>query len=175
MNNKQNKQTILEKKIQEIIDIFEISKTDGIIETPHRVAKMLINELFVGLDKHKFPTYKMFNVDRTYNDPIIVENISIHSICEHHFLPFIGTATFKYIPKKQVIGLSKIPRIIDFLARKPQLQEKLTLEIFDTFKEILKTDDISIELKCEHFCAKMRGIKDDCIMTTRKNGGVFKV
>lgn len=169
-----NKQSVIEEKIKEIIDIFEIPKTDGIIETPHRVAKMLVNELFVGLDKSKFPTYKMFDIDIDYTEQIVVENISIYSICEHHFLPFIGTATFKYIPKKQVIGLSKIPRIIDFLARKPQLQEKLTLEIFDTFKEILKTEDISIELKCEHFCAKMRGIKDDCIMTTCKKSGFFQ-
>lgn len=169
-----DKREQIEQKIQDIIDIFGIKPTDGIVETPKRVAKMLVNELFVGLDSSKFPSYKMFDVKSDYDSPIVVDNIGIYSICEHHFLPFIGKATFKYIPNKKVIGLSKIPRIIDFLSRKPQLQENLTIEIFDTFKKILNTNNISVELKCEHFCAKMRGIKDGCLMTTCKNGGIFK-
>lgn len=166
----------IKDSIQHLFDILKIHKTDSNADTPKRVAKMIIDELFIGLDKSKFPKYKMFNFQsntKVKNEPIIVENIGIYSICEHHLLPFIGTATFKYVPKDKVIGLSKIPRIIDFLARKPQLQEKLTDEIFETFSKILKTNDISIELKCEHMCVKMRGIKDGCVMTTRKNGGFF--
>ena len=168
-----NKQIQIEKHIKSVIDILNIKTTDSTKDTPKRIAKMLINELFIGLQEDKFPKYKMFKVNKKINEAIVVENISIYSICEHHFLPFIGTATFKYIPHDKIIGLSKIPRIIDFLARKPQLQERLTDEIFTTFVEILKTKDISIELKCEHLCAKMRGIKDNCIMTTSKHGGCF--
>ena len=173
-SNLNEKQTQIAINIQKLIDILELPDSDGIENTPARVSNMLVNELFIGLDESKFPNYTMFDIDGEYESPIVVENIPIYSICEHHFLPFIGTATFKYIPKKQVIGLSKIPRIIDFLARKPQLQEKLTLEIFDTFREILDTDNISIELKCEHLCIKMRGVKENAIMTTCKKGGVFK-
>ena len=168
-----DKQTQIEKHIKNIINALQIKETDSNKDTPKRISKMLANELFVGLQKDKFPKYKMFKINTKINEPIVVENISIYSICEHHFLPFIGTATFKYIPKDKIIGLSKIPRIIDFLARKPQLQERLTDEIFTTFVEILKTKDISIELKCEHLCAKMRGIKDNCVMTTSKRGGYF--
>jgi len=168
------KQKKIEKNIKEIIDILELKQTDSIKETPLRVAKMILNDICVGCDKNKFPTYKMFKIDKKYNEPIIVDNISIYSICEHHFLPFIGKAKFSYIPKDKIIGLSKIPRIIDYLSRKPQLQETLTVEIFETFKKILNTENISVELTCEHFCAKMRGIKDDCFMTTYKKGGFFK-
>lgn len=167
----------IEDNIQNLFDILKIHKTDSNADTPKRVAKMLINELFIGLDKSKFPKYKMFKFQsntKTKNEPIIVESIDICSICEHHLLPFIGTATFEYIPKDKVIGLSKIPRIIDFLARKPQLQEKLTNEIFETFCKILDTNNVSIKLKCEHMCVKMRGIKNTCIMTTTKNGGIFQ-
>ena len=172
VNERQKKIEILTSNL---IDVLQLQQTDSIKDTPARVAKMLINELFIGLDETKFPDFKMFKVDKNCdcNEPIIVENISIYSICEHHFLPFIGTATFKYVPKDKIIGLSKIPRIIDFLARKPQLQERLTDEIFTTFAKILKTKDISIELKCEHLCAKIRGVKDNCMMTTSKRGGYF--
>ena len=171
------KQKQIEKSIQAIMNIFKIKTTDSNVDTPTRVAKMLINELFIGLDEANFPKYKMFNItdNEASNAPIIVENINIFSICEHHFLPFIGQATFKYIPENQIIGLSKIPRIIDFLSRKPQLQEKLTTEIFRTFQQILKTDNISIKLTCKHLCASIRGIKDNCTMTTEKKGGIFQI
>ena len=173
VNERQKKIEILTSNL---IDVLQLQQTDSIKDTPARVAKMLINELFIGLDETKFPDFKMFKVDKNCdcNEPIIVENISIYSICEHHFLPFIGKATFKYIPNGEIIGLSKIPRIIDFLSRKPQLQERLTGEIFDTFKKILHTDNISIEITCEHLCAKMRGIKDACVMKTKRTGGIFK-
>ena len=171
--NLKDKQATLRKHVNDIIDTLELKKTDSLIDTPNRVAKMLVDEMFIGLDDSNFPSYKMFDIEDGYNEPIIVDNISIFSICEHHFLPFFGKAKFSYVPNKKVIGLSKIPRIIDFLARKPQLQERLTLEIFQTFKKILNTEDISIELQCEHLCAKIRGIKDDCCMNTIKRGGVF--
>ena len=170
------KQQQIEKHIQALMDILQIEKTDSTADTPKRVAKMLVDEICIGLDKTKFPAYKMFNLQENSNtnDPIVVSNIKIFSICEHHLLPFIGSATFKYVPNDKVIGLSKIPRIIDFLSRKPQLQERLTCEIFTTFSKILATDNISIELTCEHLCVKMRGAEDNCIMTTQKNGGCFK-
>ena len=175
MNNNCIKDQIKDN-IQKLFDIFNIPKTDSNADTPGRVSKMLINELFIGLNKRKFPKYKMFKFQSNKNEPepIIIENIDIYSICEHHLLPFTGKATFKYVPKDKVIGLSKIPRIIDFLARKPQLQEKLTDEIFETFCKILDTNSVSIKLKCEHMCVKMRGIKDGCILTTSKNGGIFQ-
>lgn len=173
MKNNDLKINEISKNIEEIINILDLKKTKSINETPKRVAKMIINELCIGCNKSCFPKYKMFKIDKQYKEPIVVEDISIYSICEHHFLPFIGKAKFSYIPNNEIIGLSKIPRIIDFLSRKPQLQETLTIEIFETFKKILKTDNISVEIKCEHFCAKIRGIKDNCTMTTTKKGGVF--
>ena len=171
---KSGKKKNIEKLARQILNTIGIAWTDSTEETPKRIANMLIDELLIGLDKSNFPKYKMFNINNKQCEPVIVENISVFSICEHHFLPFIGKATFKYLPKNKIIGLSKIPRIIDFLSRKPQVQERLTIEIFNKFKEILKTEDISISLTCEHFCTKMRGIKDNCVMTTSKSGGIFK-
>lgn len=172
---KSEKKKNIEKLTKQILNTIGIELTDGIMETPKRIANMLIDELLIGLDKSNFPEYKMFEIDKKAQcEPVIVENISIFSICEHHFLPFIGKATFKYLPKNKIIGLSKIPRIIDFLSRKPQVQERLTIEIFNEFKKILKTEDISVSLTCEHFCTKIRGIKDNCVMTTSKSGGFFK-
>ena len=172
---KNKKKKNIEKLTKQILDTIEITWTDSTIETPKRIANMLVDELLIGLDKSNFPEYKMFDINNKQCEPVVVENISIFSICEHHFLPFTGKATFKYLPKNKIIGLSKIPRIIDFLSRKPQVQERLTIEIFNKFKEILKTEDISISLTCEHLCAKIRGVKDECIMTTSKSGGIFKL
>ena len=173
MNNEIKKKEIA-KKIEEIINLLGVKKTKSIKETNIRVAKMLVDELCIGLQQDKFPEYKMFNTNED-SDIVVVKNIAINSICEHHLLPFIGTATFKYLPNGKVIGLSKIPRIIDFLSRKPNIQENLTNEIYNVFKKILNTENIFIELSCEHLCAKIRGVKDNCIMTTQKCGGVFKV
>ncbi len=231
-NTEEKEKTITEirNKIKDIVDLYakyynkKIDDNQSI--SAERIEKMLTNELFIGLDKDKEPQAEFFyeKFDRVFvfdpkassidfsnnDDVIIVDNISIFSVCEHHFLPFIGKATFKYLPavyvndqqcdnwslhslfKKfrdhrefreknknnikittKIIGLSKIPRIIDYLARKPQTQERLTMEIFDKFSKILGTEDISISMTCEHLCAKMRGIKDDITMTTSKNGGIF--
>ena len=143
-----DKQAQIELLVKQIMDVFQLKQTDSIKNTPKRVAKMLVNELFVGLDNSKFPEYTMFKIDDNTknNEPIVVENISVYSICEHHFLPFIGKATFKYIPNEEIIGLSKIPRIIDFLSRKPQLQERLTGEIFDTFRKMQPFKEFLIRL-----------------------------
>ncbi len=176
----------IEKIIKCYYKMYNIKIENNQSISPERIERMMTNELFVGLDKKREPRIEYFFEKIKNNDeikPVIVDNISIFSICEHHFLPFIGKATFKYLPNKvikhnnnkmiAIIGLSKIPRMIDYLARKPQTQERLTMEIFDKFKEILKTDNISISITCEHLCAKIRGIKDDITMTTSKDGGIF--
>lgn len=143
-------------------------------DTPMRVAKMYVNEVFKGLEQKNFPEITTFEDELNYKGLVQVGDIKIHSYCEHHFIPFIGTAKVAYIVDKKMIGLSKINRIVDFYARKPQVQEKLTQEIFNGLSKILETNDIAVEIVAEHLCVKLRGVQDqNSKTTTRKLGGVF--
>ena len=143
-------------------------------DTPLRVAKMYVNEVFKGLDKGNFPKITTFEDELNYKGLVQVDDIKIHSYCEHHFIPFIGIARVAYIVDKKMVGLSKINRIVDFYARKPQVQEKLTQEIFNGLSKILETEDIAVEITAEHLCVKLRGVQDqNSKTTTRKLGGAF--
>lgn len=147
---------------------------DGIKDSPARIAKSWVNELFSGLDEENFPNCKTFENDFNFNQPLIYKDITVNSMCEHHFLPFFGSVNIVYIPKKKIIGLSKFNRIVDFYSKKPQLQERLTVEIFEKLSQILETEDIIVSLKCLHMCVKMRGINhDNSFLITNKVGGVF--
>jgi len=160
----------------EIMKILGLDlNNDSLKDTSKRVAKMYVNEIFYGLNKENKPTFKLFNNKFNYHDMVVIKDIQVRSMCEHHFLPFIGTASIAYFPNKKLLGLSKINRIVDFFARRPQLQERLTINIKEELSRILQTDDIMVFIKAKHFCVIFRGIKDVSSETvTVAFGGKFK-
>ncbi|WP_295899882.1 GTP cyclohydrolase I FolE [uncultured Bdellovibrio sp.] len=157
-----------EQKIAKITEKFtDIMETlgldledDSLRETPHRVAKMYVNEVFGGLDPKKFPKMTVIENKMSYDQMIVVQNISCLSFCEHHFLPIDGWATVAYIPNKKVIGLSKINRIVQYFSRRPQVQERLTKQIADCLQYILGTEHVAVHINAKHYCVIMRGIED---------------
>lgn len=147
---------------------------DSLKDTPSRVAKMFVNEIFEGLNYENFP--KCTNVHNTFHaDEMVIETgIDVSSTCEHHFQNIEGTAKVAYIPKEKVLGLSKLNRIVRFFSKRPQIQERLVLQIQAALCFILETDDVAVEISAVHHCVKSRGIEDkNCITTTRKLGGEF--
>ena len=161
---------------EKILSILGCDLTNDSLErTPHRVAKMLVKELFKGLSPKNFPSISLVE-NQFYSGQIIsVTNIKVHSTCEHHLVPMIGTADVAYIPNKKVLGLSKINRIVDFFSRRPQVQERLGSQIFDCLSKLLQTPDIAIRLNLEHYCVILRGIQDtESKTSTQIMHGVFK-
>ncbi|HHV60155.1 MAG TPA: GTP cyclohydrolase I FolE [Clostridiaceae bacterium] len=141
-----------------LLAIGENPDREGLVETPGRVANMY-EEIFAGLYKDPRKEVKMFN-EAEHEEMIIVKDIPLYSVCEHHLLPFVGVAHVVYIPRKgKIIGLSKLARVVDILAKKPQLQERLTSEIADTLMETLQPLGVAVVIKAEHLCMTMRGIK----------------
>lgn len=136
--------------------------------TPFRVAKMYVNEIFSGLNEEEFPEIRF--VDNQYKHSelgnMVFVKVNITSYCEHHFVPFIGTAYVGYIPDKKVIGLSKIPRIIKFFSQRPQLQERLTAQVADSLSTLLETNNIAVSISAQHYCMIARGIEDATSYTT---------
>ena len=133
---------------------------DSIEDTPDRVAKMYVKEIFKGLDPEQKPEVKTFQNKYKYDDMLLEQDITVHSLCEHHFLPIIGRAHVAYIPGERVIGLSKLNRIVDYYSRRPQVQERLTVQIADELSESLDTQDIAVMIEAEHHCVKLRGVED---------------
>lgn len=149
-------------------------KDDSLKETPKRVAKMYINEIFWGLDYNNFPKVTVIENKMQYNQMLLETGIAVKSQCEHHFLPFIGTASVAYLPASKVIGLSKINRIVEFFSRRPQVQERLVEQIFHTLCYVLETDDVAVIIKAGHTCVKLRGVEDVNSETqTSRLGGTF--
>lgn len=147
---------------------------DSLERTPDRIAKMYLNEVFWGLDYSNFPKVTTIKNKMQYSSMLIERNISVKSQCEHHFLPFIGNAFVAYIPDRYIIGLSKINRIVEFFSRRPQVQERLTEQVFYTLMEVLHTDDVAVCIKSEHTCVKLRGVEDTNSDTlTTRLGGAF--
>lgn len=150
-------------------------KDDSLRETPHRVAKMYVDEIFYGLETEKFPKITIVENKFDYDHAVIEVNIVTNSHCEHHFVPIIGKTHIAYIPKNKVLGLSKLNRIVDYFAKRPQIQERLTLQIHQALVNILETDDVAVVTDAMHACVKTRGIKDVTSMTrTSKLSGAFK-
>lgn len=148
---------------------------DSLVKTPHRVAKMYIDELFYGLDYTNFPKATTVENKMHYDEMVIEKDISVKSMCEHHLMPIWGSAHIAYIPNKKVLGLSKLNRIVDFFSRRPQIQERLTEQIYYALSYILDTPDVAVVIDAEHFCVKMRGVEDsNSRTTTSKIGGVFR-
>lgn len=148
---------------------------DSLIETPKRVAKMYVNEIFWGLDYDAFPKCTTVDNKMKYDEMVVERNVNVQSNCEHHFVVIDGVATVAYIPKQKVLGLSKINRVVEYFAKRPQIQERLTEQVYHALQFILETDDIAVVIDAQHYCVKSRGVEDVGSSTvTSKLGGVFK-
>ena len=147
---------------------------DSLKGTPKRVAKMYIDEIFSGLNPQNKPKIALFDNKYQYNQMLVEKNITFYSNCEHHFVPIIGKAHVAYISSGKVIGLSKLNRIVQYFAKRPQVQERLTNQIAEELKAILKTDDVAVIIDAKHLCVSSRGIKDESSATvTTFYGGQF--
>lgn len=133
---------------------------DSLKKTPHRVAKMFVKEVFSGLNPSNKPDIKLFENKYMYNEMLVEKNITLHSYCEHHFVPIIGKVHVAYISGGEVIGLSKINRLVQFYAKRPQVQERLTKQIADGLVEALKTENVAVIIEADHLCVASRGIND---------------
>lgn len=149
-------------------------RDDSLYETPKRIAKMYLNEIFWGLDYSNFPKITTIENKMHYNNMLLERHIRVTSNCEHHLSPIMGEAFVAYLPDRKVIGLSKINRIVEFFSRRPQVQERLTEQIFHTLCLILETDDVAVLIKAEHTCVKLRGVEDiNSDTITSRLGGKF--
>jgi len=148
---------------------------DSLEETPKRVAKMYTNEIFWGLDYEAFPKCTTVDNKMKYDEMVIERNVNVQSNCEHHFVVIDGVATVGYIPNEKVLGLSKINRIVEYFSKRPQIQERLTEQIYFALQYILDTDNIGVVIHAQHYCVKSRGVEDTGSSTvTSKLGGGFK-
>ncbi len=159
----------------QIMDVMGLDLTDDSLKgTPNRVAKMYIEEIFSGLNPINKPKVALFDNKYKYNQMLVEKNITFYSNCEHHFVPIIGKAHIAYISSGKVIGLSKLNRIVQYYAKRPQVQERLTNQIAVELQNILSTEDVAVIIDAKHLCVSSRGIKDDTSTTvTAFYGGVF--
>lgn len=170
------KMNLIEDKFRDIMEIMGLDLTDDSLSgTPKRVAKMYIKEIFSGLNPANKPKIALFDNKYKYNEMLVEKDITFYSNCEHHFVPIIGKAHVAYISNGQVIGLSKINRIVEYYAKRPQVQERLTVQIANELKEILDTEDVAVVIDAEHLCVSSRGIKDvNSSTVTAQFHGKFK-
>jgi len=148
---------------------------DSLRDTPQRVAKMYVEETFYGLRPENFPKITVVENKFHYDEMLVEKGINVMSVCEHHFVGIVGKATIGYIPNGKVIGLSKLNRVVDYFARRPQVQERLTAQIYHALAYILETPQVAVVIDADHFCVKSRGIEDTGSSTvTSKLGGGFK-
>ena len=167
---------IIETKFRDIMQALGLDLSDdSLIETPRRVAKMYVQETMWGLDWEAFPKCTAVDNKMKYDEMVIERNINVQSQCEHHIVAIDGLATVAYIPKDKVLGLSKINRVVEYFSKRPQIQERLTEQIYFALQYILGTDDIAVMVNAEHYCVKSRGVEDTGSSTiTSKLGGCFK-
>lgn len=167
---------IISRHFKSIMETLGLDLNDESLNgTPDRVAKMFVKEIFSGLNPDNRPIARKFDNKYDYGDMVVEKNIQVTSFCEHHFLPFIGKAHVAYISNGTVIGLSKINRIVDYYARRPQVQERLTLQIADELQRAMDTEDVAVYIDSKHLCVSTRGIKDTASSTvTVDYRGVFK-
>jgi len=174
LSDEEKKQKI-EVLFSKIMDVIGLDLTDDSLKgTPKRVAKMYIDEIFSGINPKNKPKVALFDNKYQYKQMLVEKNITFYSNCEHHFVPIIGKAHIAYISSGRVIGLSKINRIVQYFAKRPQVQERLTNQIAEELKIILNTEDIAVIIDAKHLCVSSRGIKDDTSTTvTSYFGGKF--
>ena len=169
----EDKMVRIEAHFKEIMEILGLDLTDDSLSgTPKRVAKMYVKEIFSGLNPKNYPSVKLFDNKYQYRNMLIEKDILVQSNCEHHFLPIYGKAHVAYISSGKVIGLSKINRIVNYFSRRPQVQERLTVQIAEELKRILETDDVAVYIDAKHMCVMARGVEqqDSSTVTTEYSG-----
>ena len=166
----------IEKSVKDILQTLGMDLTDDSIQgTPKRVAKAFINEMFMGLNPKNKPKASTFDNNYNYGEMLVEKNIVLYSTCEHHLLPIIGRAHVAYISDGKVIGLSKMNRIVEYFSKRPQVQERLTMQIVQAMQEALGTQDVACVIDAKHLCVNSRGIKDiESSTITAEFGGKFK-
>lgn len=166
----------IEKSFSHIMQVLGLDLADdSLMDTPKRVAKMYVNEIFWGLDYDAFPKCTTVDNKMKYDEMVVERSINVQSNCEHHFVVIDGLATVGYIPNQKVLGLSKINRIVEYFSKRPQIQERLTEQIYYALQYILETDNIGVVIDAQHYCVKSRGVEDVGSSTvTSKLGGCFK-
>ncbi len=165
----------IEGHFKEIMNIIGLDLTDDSLQgTPKRVAKMFINEIFAGLNPKNKPSATLFENKYQYRQMLIEKDIRVQSTCEHHFLPIYGKAHIAYIPNGKVIGLSKLNRIVEYYSKRPQVQERLTVQIANELRRTLKIEDVAVYIDAAHMCVHARGVQHtDSSTVTAEYGGKF--
>ena len=174
--NNDEKIEIIRDDVKHIMETLGLDLSDDSLKgTPNRVAKMFVNEIFGGLDPKKKPKASTFQNKYNYGEMLVEKNITLYSTCEHHLLPIVGRAHVAYISNGTVVGLSKMNRIVDYFAKRPQVQERLTIQIVKELQKVLNTDDVACVIDAKHLCVNSRGIKDiESSTITSEFGGQFK-
>ena len=167
---------LIEEKMREILYVLGMDLTDDSLSgTPTRVAKMFVNEIFSGLHPNNKPKASSFENKYQYGEMLVEKNITLYSTCEHHLLPIVGKAHVAYISNGTVVGLSKMNRIVDYYAKRPQVQERLTLQIVEELQKVLKTKNVACVIDAKHLCVNSRGISDvNSSTVTSEFGGQFR-
>lgn len=172
----EEKRNRIESSVRDILDTLGMDLEDDSIKgTPRRVAKAYVDELFSGLNPANKPKLSTFDNNYKYGEMLVEKNITVYSTCEHHLLPIVGRAHVAYISKGNVIGLSKMNRIVDYFAKRPQVQERLTMQVVQALQEALGTQDVACVIDAKHLCVNSRGVRDIVSSTvTSEFGGQFK-
>lgn len=167
---------LIKKDVEHILETLGIDLTDDSLKgTPNRVAKMFVKEIFGGLNPNKKPSSSTFENNYKYGEMLVEKNITLYSTCEHHLLPIVGRAHVAYISNGTVVGLSKMNRIVDYYAKRPQVQERLTMQIVQELQRVLNTEDVACIIDAKHLCVNSRGIRDiESSTVTSEFGGKFK-
>ncbi|WP_369048764.1 GTP cyclohydrolase I FolE [Tenacibaculum sp. UWU-22] len=166
----------IQEKVKDILEILGMDLTDDSLQgTPKRVAKSFVNELFMGLNPANRPKASTFDNNYKYGEMLVEKNIVVYSTCEHHLLPIVGRAHVAYISSGKVIGLSKMNRIVEYFSKRPQVQERLTMQVVQEMQEALGTQDVACVIDAKHLCVNSRGVKDiESSTVTAEFGGKFK-
>ena len=174
--NSDEKIEIIRDDVLHIMETLGLDLTDDSLKgTPNRVAKMFVNEIFSGLDPKNKPRASTFKNKYKYGEMLVEKNITVYSTCEHHLLPIVGRAHIAYISNGNVVGLSKMNRIVDYYAKRPQVQERMTIQIVRELQSVLNTDDVACVIDAKHLCVNSRGIRDiESSTVTSEFGGQFK-
>lgn len=167
---------LIKKDVERILETLGMDLTDDSLKgTPNRVAKMFVQEIFAGLHPDRKPKASTFENKYKYGEMLVEKNITLYSTCEHHLLPIVGKAHIAYISNGTVVGLSKMNRVVDYYAKRPQVQERLTIQIVKELQDILGTEDVACVIDAKHLCVNSRGIRDiDSSTVTSEFGGKFK-
>lgn len=175
MNNDQ-KYNRIKGLLTEVVSTLGLDLTDdSLAETPHRIAKMYVHEIFSGLDYNNFPKNSVIDNKMSVDEMVKVSDIDLTSTCEHHFITIDGFAQVAYIPESKILGLSKINRIVRFFAQRPQVQERLTQQILVAIQTLVETENVAVTIKATHYCVKSRGVMDaNSETSTTALGGIFK-